>query len=250
MGEEINADLERMRWLVGRLEEAAETLYGGRSSDAPDWVFQGWPVPESAFGNVAGAQECHEAWTKAQDEAGGSSKNLWKVINSDVARLAQVVTAFQQTDDEVADRICAQGKTITFLSAHTHSGSGLEDDYVRGDQNYRLVDIASDILTPGFVGADLNEQLGDDFGDLHGDRADGLSDPRRREDNYSSQAIGNFDEHGYADVGPAGPTSNEGEGQRIDHMRSRGLVVEDARVVDGGPSDHQAQAAEVTTPWW
>ncbi|HZM82750.1 MAG TPA: hypothetical protein VFC19_44100 [Candidatus Limnocylindrales bacterium] len=245
MGDEVNADLERMRWLARQIDDAAAGLYDG-SGAVPEWVFEGWPVAESALGNSTGASAFHKAWEATKNQLGAASRNLWQVLGSDVARLEQVVRTFDLTDADTADRVCAAGKQITFMSAHVHSGGGVEDDFVRGDQIHEVVDIADEFQTPGFVGADLNEQLGDTYGDLRGNQPDSWAG----DENYSSEAISSFDDRGYTDVGPSAPTSNEGEGQRIDHMRSRGLVVTDARVVDGGPSDHQAQAAEVTVPWW
>lgn len=254
MSDHVSADVPQMRWLAGRIDEAAGALYDGQtrgyaSGEVPDHVFEGWPVPEAAFGNTAGGPACHAEWISVKEAIGAASVHLWQVLRSDVLRVDQAVQTFESTDAEEADRIVASGR-MTFISAHTHSGGDLEDDVIRGQQNYRLAELADGVGTPAIVGADLNENLGANFESLDGEAADGLPEGRQGQDNYSARSIASFDEHNYLDVGPAGPTSGEGEGQRIDHMRARGVAVDGARVVDGGPSDHHGQAAEVTVPWW
>jgi len=250
MADHVNADLDQMRSLSARVGDVAAALYDGDpDGTVPAWVFGGSAIAESTFGNTTGASACYAAWVDAKHEVSAASENVWRVLLSDVARLDQAITCFAEMDDAAADEIIASG-TLTFVSAHTHSGNTLADDFIRGDQNYRLVDYAAGLGTPAMVGADLNENLGANFGSLSGDDISGLTDEERGSDNYSATAIASFDDHGYADVGPDEPTSNDGEGQRIDHMRARGLVVGDAEVIDGGPSDHHGQSAEVTLPWW
>lgn len=234
-----------MRWLSGQVDGAATTLADGAATRYSADVFA-----DTAFGNTAGASACYDAWLAAKTDGAMAADNLLVTLRSDVARLDQVIATFAEMDDEAADIVCSAGNTLTFVSAHTHSGASLDDDFIRGEQNHRLVDLAAGFGTPGLVGADLNENLGADYGSLDDHLVPGLTDAERGMDNYSAESIAAFDDHGYPDAGPAGPTSNDGEGQRIDHLRTRGLLYEDARVVDGGPSDHHGQTVEITLPRW
>lgn len=65
----------------------------------------------------------------------------------------------------------------------------------------------------------------------------------------SAATINTFDDFGYTDAAAdAGPTSDQGEGRRIDYVFTEGVDVVRSYVMEAGPSDHAAVVVDVRIP--
>lgn len=245
MGQVSGMEYERVRRLADQVSEAAATLEGGRSAlgDGPGTGFS-LPNPfgedsfvqlSTPFGNTQSARTCQAVYHEAQAAGGTATERLGAVLTADVERLGQVITCFQETDHESADQICAAGgDSLNVYSTHVHSHGSSDDDFVRAGQIDRLRD---EIEGPAVIGADLNAEPDDD--------------------NRSSEAIADFEDHGY-DV-HSGGVDDSGEvvgtsssGRFIDHVITSPTITVGGQpqLVDGGPSDHEGQRLDITVPDW
>ncbi|MQA86820.1 MAG: hypothetical protein GEV03_19860 [Streptosporangiales bacterium] len=241
-------DYERVRRLADQVTQAASTLRGGRNAlgQGPG---VGASVPNpfgddpfialgTAFGNTDNARSCQAAYHQVQGAGDTATERLGAVLDSDVERLGQVITCFQQTDHDAADRICAAGsRGMDVLSAHVHShgsGSADNDDLVRSGQIDRLGDAVD---RPTVIGADLNAEASDG--------------------NKSAEEINEFEERGF-DV-HSGGVDEDGEvvgtsaaGKRVDYVVTSPTIrtTGPPQLVDGGPSDHDGQRADIVVPDW
>ncbi|WP_203990157.1 hypothetical protein [Virgisporangium aurantiacum] len=246
MADDVHANLDELGRLSAEVAAAGDTMAGGQTTaGSVD------PVEGATFGNTPGAIACYSAFCDAKETAKTAYDNLVSALAADTARLDQVITLFQQTDEATADSMVAAGpQSLTVMSGHVHSGNKLADDYLRGEQLRTMAGHASTVTGPALLGFDGNENTGANFGSLREDTRTGLPAGATDDDNYSARALTGFGEIGYTDLAPTGATSNDGEGQQIDHIRASGLAGTNARVVDGGPSDHQGQTVDVTVAEW
>jgi hypothetical protein len=246
MGDDVHANLAELGRLSAEVAGA-----GGMMAEGQTTAASVDPVEGATFGNTPSAIACYSAFCDAKEAAKTAYDNLVAALAADTARLGQVITLFQQTDEATADHMVAAGpQTLTVMSGHVHSGNTLADDYIRGEQLRTMAGHAAGVTGPAVIGFDGNENNGANFGSLRGDTLGGLPTSAHDEDNYSARSLAGFGDIGYTDLAPHGPTSNDGEGQQIDHIRASGPAGGNARVVDGGPSDHHGQTVDVTLAEW
>ncbi len=228
MGEHVTANLPRMRWLTGRVDEAASTMSG----DAFAGPCVG-ALPAEAFGNSFGAEACHAAWSGAEIGARTAHDGLTAVLTSDVARLGEVIARFEQTDLESADAVSAAARGLNVFTTHVHHMAGPrggEHDQQRARQLRTAIDHVAGGEGPTVFAGDLNEV--------------------RTSDTNSADAISGLVENaGYTDAGvAAGGTSSEGA--RIDYVFTSPEIDTPgiARRVEGHPSDHDGIAVDIAIP--
>jgi endonuclease/exonuclease/phosphatase (EEP) superfamily protein YafD len=228
-------DHEQIEWLAGQVDAATTTLGDGSTA-----VAQAPSLAISAFGDIDGAQPCQSAYVAMAERGVAAAELMVAVLAFDSARLRQVSAAWRDTDNEAAVNLhVASGRpTLDVFSAHVHSGGGNTDDFIRGSQIDRLADAADNVSGPAVVSVDANVSL----------------DPAERgdHDDSATAALGRFPgELGFEDAGNVGPTSQEGEGERIDYVfTSPGIETGEPEPVSGGPSDHDGQSVEIQRPWW
>lgn len=230
----VQADYERLDWMAGRVAEAASTLDGGRGTLDVAPLLTG-----SAFGDTDGAPACLSAYHGVAGSATTAAASLVAVLQWDVQRLGQVIAGYQNSDGETAANVHAAGQpTLDVYTAHVHSGTDAEDDYIRAGQIDRLGDAAAANQGPAVVSLDANVSLDED--------------ERREHDDAAVDALARFHEElGYTDAADTGPTSNDGDGKRIDYVfTSPGLSTDNEQPVGGGPSDHDGQRVDIERPWW
>lgn len=228
MGDHVAANLPRMRWLSGQVDEAANIMSGD--------AFAGPCVrtlPAAAFGNSFGGTACHAAWLGADTDARTAYDNLTAMLTSDVIRLGDVVLRFEQTDLESADAVNAAAHGLNVFTTHVHHRAGPRGsghDQERTQQIQTATDHVNDRVGPTVFTGDLNEI--------------------RTSDTNGADAISNLVENdGFTDAGAAAGGTSSG-GARIDYVFTSPEVgtPRPADRVDGHPSDHDGVAVDITVP--
>src|SRR5215211_4771729 len=214
------ADYAQLEWLTGQVDAATTTLNDGSTA-----VQRAPFLTVSNFGDTDGAQPCQSSYLDMAESGAAAAGLLVDVLTSDSDRLRQVLAAYQDADATASTNMHLAAPTLDVFSAHVHSGDGPTDDYIRGGHIDRLVEAADDVTGPTVVDLDANVSLD--------------AEERGDHDDLAIGALGRFeDELGFKDAGDVGPTSQEGEGERLDYVfTSPGIETDDAVPVHGGPSD-------------
>ena len=227
------ADYAQIEWLIGQVDTATTTLNDGSTA-----VHHAPFLTVSNFGDTDGAQPCQSSYLAMAERGAAAAGLLVDVLTSDSDRLHQVLAAYQDTDGTVSTNMHLAAPTLDVFSAHVHSGNGPADDYIRGGHIDRLVEAADGVTGPAVVDLDANVSLD--------------AEERGDHDGLAIGALRRFgNELGFEDAGDVGPTSQDGEGERLDYVfTSPGIETDDAVPVQGGPSDHDGQYVDIELPRW
>lgn len=165
----VYLDIERVRWLIGQVTAAANAINETRDPATAPRFIPGSPsgadpdpdpvgtVPATAFGNTAGASPCHTAWQDVATGVGDVLGYLRMSLEADVGRLDTVLRAFQETDAESADELCAAGLRSNALHVfNTHLDAHSAER--RADQADAAVDEIEPQLAPTIFAGDYNTE--------------------------------------------------------------------------------------------
>jgi endonuclease/exonuclease/phosphatase family metal-dependent hydrolase len=125
-----------------------------------------------------------------------------------------------------AEIVTSNGGTLHVYTTHVASNEGQD---ARAEQIGQVGQVAEDATGPVAVFGDFNAVPGE-------------SGP----DGAALEAM--EDEHGLTDSVRVGPTASNGTGEQIDRAYTRGVLVGDSEIVDGGPSDHHGFVVDMRIP--